>query len=89
MGTFDQKIVDEINEQIEESKKLHCPRCFSTNVETDGGYEYGSNGVGASGYGWDSGDGLVTSAKIAVTNGNVNPFTSIQYTKALLRLFLF
>ncbi len=59
MGTFDQKIVDEINEQIEESKKLHCPRCFSTNVETDGGYEYGSNGVGASGYGWDSGDGLV------------------------------
>ena len=60
MGTFDQKIVDEINEQIEESKKLHCPRCFSTNVETDGGgVEYGSDGIGSTGPGWDLGNGLV------------------------------
>ncbi len=60
MGTFDQSIVDEIDEKLRiQRNRPHCPRCSSTNIDTCGGYEYGSNGVGSSGYGWDSGDGLV------------------------------
>lgn len=59
LGTFDQKEQDKRYLRHAVSTGLHCPRCFSTNIDTCGGYEYGSNGVGASGYGWDSGDGLV------------------------------
>lgn len=60
MGTFDQRIVDEIEGQRIEHNRPHCPRCFSTNVETDGGgVEYGSNGIGSTGPGWDLGNGLV------------------------------
>ena len=63
LGTFNETLQHNIR-----SKRIRmrnetprCPRCSSTNIETCGGYEYGSNGVGSSGYGWDTeGDLVIT-----------------------------
>ncbi len=59
LGSYDPKMEREVLQRTAIPSGLHCPRCSSTNIDTCGGYEYGSNGVGSSGYGWDSGDGLV------------------------------
>ncbi len=60
LNTFNKETRDAVLQRSTIPTGLHCPRCFSTNVETDGGgVEYGSDGIGSTGPGWDLGNGLV------------------------------
>ncbi len=80
LGTFNETL--QINRRSKYDRmlneKLHCPRCSSTNIQgNQGGFEYAfGNGVGSSGYGWNS----ETSDNLVITGRNRCKCNTCGYT---------
>ena len=78
LGTFDPEEEQAVLRRYAVPSAPHCPRCFSTNIQgNQGGFEYAfGNGVGSSGYGWNS----ATSDNLVITGRNRCKCNTCGYT---------
>ncbi len=78
LGTYNPEEEKAVHRRYAVPTGLHCPRCSSTNIQgNQGGFEYAfGNGVGSSGYGWNS----ATSDNLVITGRNRCKCNTCGYT---------